>query len=196
MSLNPEISNIEHELLSNEWGTLYRIDYDYQFKNGEWRRVSRECYNRGNGTAILLYNRTKATVILTKQFRMPAFENSKSEGMSIEVCAGALDTGENAETCIIREVKEEVGYRIHSAREVLQTYMSPGAITEKLHLFVAEVSDEMKMYKGGGLESENEEIEILEIKIEEALRMIDLKEIRDAKTIMLLQFAQINNLLV
>lgn len=188
------IRNITHHVLSKAWATLYRIDYDYQFKDGKIKRLSRECYNRGNGAAILLYNVEKSTVILTKQFRMPAFENNKNEGMSIEACAGAIDKGELPMPTIIREVEEEVGYKIKDARQILEAYMSPGAVTEKLYLFVAEYSANMKVNKGGGLITEDEEIEVLELPFIKALAMVKSKTIIDAKTIMLLQYAQINNL--
>jgi GDP-mannose pyrophosphatase NudK len=165
------LKNIKHTTLSKEWATLDRIDYDYQFKTGEWKPISRECYNRGDGAAILLYNSDKGTVILTKQFRMPIYENNKSEGMSIEACAGAID------------------------KQVLSAYTSPGALTEKMYLFVAEYNTEMKANEGGGLEIENEEIEVLELPFSQAIEMIKNEEIIDAKTIMLLQYAQINKLL-
>ncbi len=190
-----KLKNITYNTLSKAWATLDRIDYDYQFKDGSWKRLSRESYNRGNGTSILLYDKRKGTVILTKQFRIPAYSNDKNDGMSIEVCAGAIDENESPEVCIIREVEEEVGYKIQSAQKVLEAYMSPGAVTEKMYLFVAEYSDEMKINSGGGLQSEDEEIEVLEISLEEAFQMIYTGEILDAKTIMLLQYAQINNLL-
>lgn len=189
------LKNIKYKTLSNAWATLDRIDYDFQFKDGSWKRLSRESYNRGNGTSILLYNREKQTVILTKQFRMPAYANDINDGMSIEVCAGALDKKESPETCIVREVEEEVGYKIDIATKVMECYMSPGAVTEKMHLFVAEYSEEMKINEGGGLDSEDEEIEVLEITFKEALKMIETFEIKDAKTIMLLQYAQINSLI-
>ena len=191
-----KIKNITHHLLSKDWATLHKIDYDYRFNNGEWDRVSRECYNRGNGTAILLYNTEKSTIILTKQFRMPIYEVNKSEGMSIEICAGALGKNEDPKTCIIREVEEETGYKINEAKLVLEAYMSPGAMTEKLYLFIAEYSEEMKKNKGGGLASENEEIYVLELPFSEALQMIKDKIIIDAKTIMLLQYAQIHQLVI
>ena len=186
--------NITFNNLSKEWATLDRIDYDYQFKDGSWKRLSRESYNRGNGTSILLFNKEKKTVILTKQFRMPAFANNENDGMSIEVCAGALDKNESPETCIIREVEEEVGYKITSAQKVLEGYMSPGAVTEKMYFFVADYTDDMKINEGGGLEIEDEEIEVLELPLEEAVKMMQSFEIKDAKTIILLQYAQINNL--
>jgi GDP-mannose pyrophosphatase NudK len=189
------LKNIKHTTLSKEWATLDRIDYDYQFKTGEWKPISRECYNRGDGAAILLYNSDKGTVILTKQFRMPIYENNKSEGMSIEACAGAIDNKDNPLETILRETEEEVGYKINSAKQVLTAYTSPGALTEKMYLFVAEYNTEMKANEGGGLEIENEEIEVLELPFSQAIEMIKNEEIIDAKTIMLLQYAQINKLL-
>lgn len=189
-----KLKNITFNNLSKEWATLDKIEYDYQFKDGSWKRLSRESYNRGNGTSILLYNKEKRTVILTKQFRMPAYVNNVNEGMSIEVCAGALDKNESPETCIIREVEEEVGYKIKTATKVLESYMSPGAVTEKMHYFIAEYKDEMKINEGGGLEIEDEEIEVMELPFTEALEMMESFEIKDAKTIVLLQYAHINNL--
>jgi GDP-mannose pyrophosphatase NudK len=189
------LKNIKHTTLSKEWATLDRIDYDYQFKTGEWKPISRECYNRGDGAAILLYNSDKGTVILTKQFRMPIYENNKSEGMSIEACAGAIDNKDNPLETILRETEEEVGYKINSAKQVLSAYTSPGALTEKMYLFVAEYNTEMKANEGGGLEIENEEIEVLELPFSQAIEMIKNEEIIDAKSIMLLQYAQINKLL-
>ena len=193
--MNNNLKNITKTNLSKEWARLDRIDYDYQFKNGDWKSVSRECYNRGNGAAILLYNAKKGTVILTRQFRMPVYEQNQSEGMSIEVCAGAIDNNDGALETILRETEEEVGYRINNAKQVLSAYTSPGALTEKMYLFVAEYVDEMQINDGGGLESENEEIEVLELPFSKALEMIKTEEIIDAKTIMLLQYAQINNLI-
>ena len=195
-NLMNNLKNITKIPLSKEWARLDRIDYDYQFKNGEWKRLSRECYNRGNGAAILLYNVKKQTVILTKQFRMPAYENNKNEGMSIEVCAGAIDNNDKPLETIIRETEEEVGYKIDNAKQVLTAYTSPGALTEKMYLFVAEYNEIMKVSKGGGLESEDEDIEILELSFSKAIAMVKNEEIIDAKTIMLLQYAQINELLI
>ncbi len=193
--MDNRIKNISYNTLSSEWATLNRIDYDYQFKDGSWKRLSRESYDRGNGTSVLLYNKKKGTVILTKQFRMPAYANDKNDGMSIEVCAGALDNDESPETCIIREIEEEVGYKINQVTKVLEAYTSPGAVTEKMYMFIAEYSDEMKVNNGGGVHAEDEDIEVLEIAFKEAIQMIHDFEIKDAKTIMLLQYAQTNNLM-
>ncbi|WP_225037123.1 NUDIX domain-containing protein [Winogradskyella sp. SM1960] len=189
------LKNITKTTLSNDWAKLDRIDYDYQFENGEWKRLSRETYNRGNGAAILLYNPEKRTVILTKQFRMPAYENNNTDGMSIEACAGAIDNNDSALETIIRETEEEVGYKINDAEQVLTAYTSPGALTEKMFLFVAAYNENMKISKGGGLDSEDEEIDILELPFFKVIEMITNEEIIDAKTIMLVQYAQINKLL-
>ena len=189
------IKNITHNILSKAWATLYRIDFDFQFKDGCIKRLSRECYNRGDGAAVLLYNVEKSTVILTKQFRMPIYENDKNEGMSIEVCAGAIDKNESPKKTMLREIEEEVGYKINEATWVLEAYMSPGALTEKLYLFIAEYSEDKKINEGGGVDIEDEEIEVLELQFKEAIDMVKKKTIIDAKTIMLLQYAQINNLL-
>ena len=190
-----KLRNITYNTLSNAWATLNRIDYDFQFKDGTWKRLSRESYDRGNGTSILLYNKEKGTIILTKQFRMPAYANNINDGMSIEVCAGALDKDEAPEVCIIREVEEEVGYKIEKATKVLEAYTSPGAVTEKMFMFIAEYDETMKVNDGGGVDSENEEIDVLEVPFSKAIKMMHDFEIKDAKTIMLLQYAVNNNLL-
>ena len=192
--MNDRLKNITRTILSKEWATLYRINYDYKFNNGIWKSVSRESYDRGNGACVLLYNTEKNTVILTSQFRMPIYENNDNKGYSVEVCAGVIDGNEDAETCVIRETEEEVGYKILSAKKVLETYMSPGAVTEKIFLFVAEYTDAMKVNSGGGLISEREEIEVLEIPFTDALKMLRTGEIQDAKTVLLLQYAQLNKL--
>lgn len=190
-----KLRNVVRKVLSNNWATLYRIDYEFLFKDGIWKKTSRESYDRGNGTCVLLLNKEKNTVILTKQFRMPIYENTPSEGMSIEVCAGAMDKEEDPATCIIREIEEEVGYKVNTVTKVLESYMSPGAVTEKIFLFIADYTETMKVSDGGGLEEEREEIEVLEMPFSQAIAMVNSQEIKDAKTILLLQYAQIHNLL-
>lgn len=179
--------------LSNDWYTLDKINFDFQTRNGEWQNQTRESYNRGDGAAILLYNPSKKTVILTKQFRMPSYLNEHPDGMLIEVCAGLLDADDPL-TCIKKEAEEEVGYKISEPKKIFEIYSSPGAVTEILHYFIAEYSDDMKISEGGGLKEETEEIEVLEVGFKEALAMIYTGEICDAKTIILLQYAQINKL--
>lgn len=191
---NPKIKITHSEILSDNWYILKKIVYDYEKKDGSHETQSREVYDRGNGATILLYNKAEKTVILIRQFRMPTYMNGNKTGMVIEACAGLLEE-ENAEECIKRETEEETGYHISDVRKIFEAYMSPGSVTEIIHFFVAEYSKEMKVNEGGGLKEEHENIEVLEIPFEKTLQMIETGEIKDAKTIMLLQYAKINGLL-
>ena len=180
-------------MLSDNWYILNKVSVDYQKKDDTWDTQEREVYDRGNGAAILLYNKSKETVILTRQFRLPTYLNGNKSGLLIEVCAGLLDE-DNPEVCIIRETEEETGYRLPSVKKIFESYMSPGAVTEILYLFVGEYDDSMKVSSGGGIEDEHEEIDVIEIPFSQAYVMIESGEIKDAKTIMLLQYAKIHNL--
>ncbi|HEX3768484.1 MAG TPA: NUDIX domain-containing protein, partial [Puia sp.] len=155
---------------------------------------TREVYDRGNGAVILLYNREFKTVILTRQFRLPSFVNGNAKGVLIEACAGLLDQ-DNPEEAIRRETEEETGYRIKDVRKIFDSYMSPGSVSEILYFFIAEYTPSMKVHEGGGVEHEQENIEVLEISFTRAYDMIATGEIRDAKTIMLLQYMKINQIL-
>lgn len=191
---NPVIKIKDTSLLSDNWYILNKITYSYQKENEAPQTHIREIYDRGNGAAILLYNKSNKTVILTRQFRLPTFLNGNKTGMMIEVCAGLLDQ-DNAEQAIIRETEEETGYRLDKVEKVMETYMSPGAVTEILYLFTGEYNKGMKVSEGGGLDAEQENIEVLEYTFEEAYSMIESGEISDAKTIILLQHAKISGLL-
>ncbi|MBT8279993.1 MAG: GDP-mannose pyrophosphatase NudK [Muriicola sp.] len=191
---NGEIRNIKKEILSDQWYTLYRYTYDYQKEDGSWETQIREAYDRGNGAAILLYQADEKKVILTRQFRMPTYINSNPTGMMVEVCAGMLDQ-QDPEQCIIKEVEEETGYRVPQVKKVFEAYMSPGAVTEILHFFVAPYNASMKVNEGGGVAHETENIEVLEVDFNLALEMIKSGEIKDAKTIMLLQYAELQKLI-
>jgi GDP-mannose pyrophosphatase NudK len=182
------------EILSDDWYTLRKITYDYLQKDGTWNTQSREAYDRGNGATILLYNLNSKTVILMQQFRLPTFINGNPTGMLIESCAGLLDQ-DNAEDCIKKETEEETGYQISEVKKIFEAYMSPGSVTEILHFFVAEYASHMKISEGGGLKHEQENIEVLEIPFHTALSMIDTGEIKDGKTIMLLQHLRLKNIL-
>jgi nudix-type nucleoside diphosphatase (YffH/AdpP family) len=190
---NPKVKITQTDLLSNNWYLLNNVTFDFLRKDGVWITQKREVYDRGNGAGILLYNQEQKTIILTRQFRLPAYLNGNKTGMMIEVCAGLLDE-DQPEQCIIRETEEETGYRIKSVQKILETFVSPGAVTEILHLFIGEYDASMKVNEGGGLEHEQEEIEVIEMPFEEAYNKIATGEIKDAKTIILLQYAKINNL--
>jgi len=188
------VRNIKTELLSDNWYTLNKITFEYEKEDGSWETQIREAYDRGNGAAILLYNKDKGTVILTRQFRMPTYVNGNEDGMMIEVCAGLLD-GDHPEDCIKKEVEEETGYKVENVEKVFESYMSPGSVTEILHFFIGEYTADMKISEGGGAEDESENIEVLEMDFKKALDMIQTGAIRDSKTIMLLQYVQINKLI-
>jgi GDP-mannose pyrophosphatase NudK len=185
---------IKSELLSDNWYVLNKITYETHYADGSATVQSRESYNRGNGATILLYNKAHKTVILTRQFRIPTYVNGNETGYLIESCGGLLDK-DNPEECIKRETEEETGYKISDVKKIFEVYMSPGSVTELIYFFVAEYSKDMKVSDGGGVEEESEDIEVLEISFQHALEMIKTGEIKDGKTIMLLQYAQIHNLI-
>lgn len=189
----PPIRNLTLDVLSANWYILRKATFEYQKRNGTWQTQSREAYDRGNGATILLYNKAQQTVILTRQFRLPTYLNGNASGMMIEACAGLLDQ-DNPEDCIRREVEEETGYVVQNVQKVFEAYMSPGSVTEILHFFVAEYNKDHLAGAGGGLD--DEDIEVLELPLTNAIAMIQRGEIRDAKTIMLLQYAQIQGLCV
>lgn len=192
--MNPKISNLQTEILSQQRFVYKKITYNYEKTDGTTEQQTRVVFDRGNGAAILLYNSEKKTIILTRQFRLPAFLNQSKSGMLIEVCAGTLEEA-NPEECIKREAEEETGYRIKEVKKVFEAYMSPGAMTEILYFFTAEYMPEMKVSEGGGLEEEHEYIEVLEMRFDKAYEMILSGEIVDAKTIMLIQHLKIQGVI-
>lgn len=190
---NDRVRVIEERLLSDNWYTLKTVAFDWRRSDGSWQRQHRETYDRGNGAVLLLFNAAAGTVVLTRQFRMPAYVNGCADGMLIEACAGLLD-GDDPETCIRREAAEETGYRIRQPRKVFEAYMSPGSVTEKLHFFVAAYESADRVAQGGGEAGEGEDIEVLELPLDEALAMAADGRIQDGKTIMLLQHAALQGL--
>lgn len=182
------------EVLSDDWYVLHKGTFDLLRRDGSWQRLTREAYDRGNGAVILLFNRAQRTVILTRQFRFPTFMNGNREGFLVEACAGLLDEDDPA-ACIRRETEEETGYRVRDVHKVFEAYMSPGSVTERLFFFVGEYEPRDQVSSGGGDQGEGEDIEVLELPFERALAMITSGEIRDAKTIMLLQHAALQKLL-
>jgi nudix-type nucleoside diphosphatase (YffH/AdpP family) len=187
------INILETAILSDNWYTLKKITYEVKGSDGVVVKQEREAYDRGNGATILLYNKEHGTVVLTRQFRMPTYINGNDTGMLIECCAGLLDE-DNAEECIRRETIEETGYQVTDVEKVFEAYMSPGSVTEILYFFVAAYSKEQKVHDGGGLEAEQENIEVLELPFVQAMEMIRTGEIKDGKTIMLLQYAALHHL--
>jgi GDP-mannose pyrophosphatase NudK len=187
--MNPVIDVLKTEVLSDNWYVLRKVTYRIRKRDGTWETHSREAYDRGNGATILLYDPARGTVLLTRQFRLPTYVNGNASGMLIEACAGLLDA-DAPEQCIRREVREETGYDVRGVRKILEAYMSPGSVTEILHFFIAEYSPAHRASAGGGVEEED--IEVVEMPFSEALTKISSGEIRDAKTIMLLQHAALH----
>ncbi|MEM5369574.1 NUDIX domain-containing protein [Paraburkholderia azotifigens] len=181
---------VDVQVLSDDWYVLKKTTFDYRRADGSWQRQSRETYDRGNGATLLLYDPRRRTVVLTRQFRLPAFVNGH-EGMLIEAPAGLLEAA-SPEARIRAEVEEETGYRVESVRKVFEAFMSPGSVTEKLYFFVAEYDAAARVSRGGGVADEGEDIEVLELPINDALAMIARGEIMDGKTIMLLQYAALH----
>jgi GDP-mannose pyrophosphatase NudK len=190
--MSEHVRIVKSEILSDNWYLLKKVTFEYLRKNGTWTQQNREAYDRGNGATILLYNKESKTVILTRQFRLPTYLNGNPDGMLIEACAGLLDQ-DNAEAAIRRETEEETGYILKDVKKIFEAYMSPGSVTEIVFFFIAEYSRDMQKSEGGGVDSED--IEVLELPFEKALKMTESGEIKDGKTIMLLQYLKLHNIL-
>jgi len=189
--MNPRVRITDEKLLSDNWYVLKRYTFDYQQANGTWATQQREAYDRGNGATILLYNPAADTVILTRQFRLPTYVNGNDTGMLIETCAGLLDD-DHPDDAIRREMEEETGYRISAVEKVMEAYMSPGSVTERLFFYLADYSADTTRTSGGGIDEED--IDVLEMPFTEAMRMVETGEIMDGKTIMLLYHLRLKQL--
>jgi nudix-type nucleoside diphosphatase (YffH/AdpP family) len=190
MTIHDRVRVHEVTLLSDNWYTLRTTSFDWRRNDGQWQRMHRETYDRGNGATLLPYNLAQRTVLLTRQFRYPAFVNGHDD-LLIEAAAGLLDDAEPEER-IRAEVEEELGYRLGTVQKIFESFMSPGSVTEKLHFFVAPYEPSMRIGAGGGLAEEGEDIEVLELAIDEALAMVADGRIADAKTVMLLYHAKLH----
>jgi GDP-mannose pyrophosphatase NudK len=182
------------ETLADDWYVLRKYTFLYRRADGREQRLTREAYDRGNGAVILLYSQARRTVVLTRQFRLPAFVNGHPDGMLLEAPAGLLE-GETPTDAIRREVEEETGFRIAQVEPVLAAYMSPGSVTERLHFFAAEYSTADRVTEAGGSIAEGEDIELVELTLDAALDMVERGAIVDGKTILLLYHAALKNLL-
>ena len=191
--MNAPISNLTGKVLSRNWYLLKNWSFRFTRRDGSTVDMKREVYDRGNGATILLINKARRSVILTRQFRLPTYLNGNVDGMLIEAAAGLLDEDAPIDA-IRREAMEETGYQVGAPQPLYDLYMSPGAVTERVHFFVAKVTDTSRTGTGGGVESENEDIEVLELPFDTALDMLRDGRIRDAKTALLLLHAQVMNL--
>jgi nudix-type nucleoside diphosphatase (YffH/AdpP family) len=187
---NPRVRLRAEKLLSEAWYLLRSFTFDFQGRNGEWSEQRREVYDRGNGATILLRDAERGTVLLTRQFRLPAYLNGHPDGMLLEAPAGLLD-GDDAETAIRREAEEETGYRVEAVHAIGEYFMSPGSVTERIAFFTGSYRVGERASQGGGVASEGEDIEVVEVTLTQALAMIESGEIVDAKTVLLLRLAQV-----
>ncbi|WP_027392658.1 NUDIX domain-containing protein [Aquimarina latercula] len=193
--MNKRVENLQSATLSDKTFLLKEYTFEYKHTSAHTpEKHLREVYDHGDGASVLLYNLVKKTVVLTQQFRLPTFLNGNTSGMNIEVCAGSLD-GDTPEVCAKKEALEETGYAINSVEKVFSVYASPATMTEIAHLFIAEYTDEMKVENGGGLDNEEEYIDVLEIEFIRAFDMMQTGEIKDARTVMLLQFLKIKGIM-
>jgi nudix-type nucleoside diphosphatase (YffH/AdpP family) len=188
-----KVNIISTDTLSDNFFPLKKVVFEVEKSNGDKEEQTREVYHSRNGVTVLLYNKDKKTVVLTQQFRIASYLNKNASGLLIESCAGLQDD-DTADDAIMREIEEETGYKVDNVKKIFELYSTPGAVTEKLHYFIAEYSEDQKISEGGGLDEEGEEIEVLEMPFKEAYLKIETGEIRDAKTVILLQYAKANNL--
>ncbi|MCK2218386.1 NUDIX domain-containing protein [Actinomadura sp. ATCC 31491] len=188
---NPRVRVRDVRLLSCHWYVLRTTTFDYRHADGRWSTQERETYDRGNGATVLLYDAARRTVLLTRQFRYPAYVNGHADGMLLETAAGLLDD-ETPEAAVRREAEEETGHAIGDVEHVFTVYMSPGSITERLHFYAAPYDAATRTSRGGGIAAEGEDIEVVELGFDHALRLVRDGGIADAKTIMLLQWAALH----
>ncbi len=184
------VRDVRRELLSDGWARLEQVSFDYQRGDGSWQKHQREIYHRGHGAAVLLYNLAMRKLVLTRQFRFPAWDCG-DDGFLLEVPAGIIES-ENAEQTIRKETQEETGFVIDQPRFLFKAYATPGSVTEQLHYYCAEYMPDKRVGHGGGLADEGEDIEVLEVELDEAVRWIEQGLIVDAKTIILIQYAQLH----
>lgn len=184
---NPDVVVRDVEVVSDGWHVLRRTTLDVRRRDGRWDRQQRETYDRGNGATVLPYDAERRTVLLTRQFRWPAYVNGHPDGMLIEAAAGLLDE-DDPETAVRREAAEELGIRLGDLVHVADVFMSPGSVTERVHFYVGAYTPADRVEAGGGVEDEGEDIEVLELPLDEALAMVEDGRIADGKTIMLLQW--------
>lgn len=189
----PEVRIREVRLLSDDHYILRRTVLDYRRRDGSWQTLVRETYDRGNGAAILPYDPERRVVLLVRQFRFPAWASGHAAPL-IEAVGGVIEAGDAQQTAV-REVEEEAGLRVRAPRQVMNPFMSPGSVTERVALYVAEYNAADRRSAGGGLQGEGEDIEVLELPFDEALAMVAAGDIIDAKTILLLQHLRLAGVL-
>lgn len=189
MTKNVQI--ISTETLSQNFFPLKKVKYKMEKLDGSIEELDREVYFSANGATVLLLNKDNENIVLTKQFRIPAFLNKHPTGMLLETCAGIIEDNEDPLKGILREIEEETGFKVHKAKKIFDLYSTPGSVAEKINYYIAYYSNEQKVGSGGGLDEEKEDIEVIELPFQEAFDKIQRGEIKDAKTVILLQYAKL-----
>ncbi len=189
MDSSYKVEILAQEVLARFWSTLTKLTLKYTRRDGRTETLVREVNDHGHAAAVLAYDPKRKTVLLVKQMRIAALITGYPHAM-IEVCAGMLD-GEDARTCALREAEEEIGVQLRDLREVANVFMSPGALTERVSLFIGTYSPGDRNGDGGGVATEGEDIEVIELPLTQAYGMIASGDIVDAKTIILLQHAML-----
>lgn len=181
---------LERETVWKRFVHLEHLIIEQMRADGRVERLSREIHDHGHAAAVLLVDPKRKSVVLVRQFRLGAWLGGDA-GFLLEVPAGLLD-GDNPETAVAREAMEETGYHVENVRHLFDAFASPGALTERIAYFAATVDAASPHGTGGGVEGEGEDIEIVELPIDEAYGLIASGGIRDAKTIILLQWLMLN----
>ncbi|MFD0483287.1 NUDIX domain-containing protein [Kineococcus sp. GCM10028916] len=185
---NPRVRIRDVRVLTSNWFVTRTTTFDVQHSDGSWSTEERETYDRGDGATILLYDVAARTILLTRQFRLPAYVNGHPDGMLVETAAGLLDA-EDAETAVRRETEEELGHPVGEVTHLFDLWTSPGSVTERLHFFAAPYAHgDVVAGSRTGVRHEGEDIEVLELDVDDAVSRIGTG-IVDAKTVLLLQWA-------
>ncbi len=185
---NPGIVVRDVEVLAAAWHVLRRTTFDHRHRDGRWSVQQRETYDRGDGATVLLHDVARRTVLLTRQFRYPAYVNGHPDGLLVETAAGLVEDDDPA-TAIRREAAEELGVEVGELEHVFSLWTSPGSVTERLHCYAAPYTQASRTGPGGGLAEEGEDIEALELDVDDALAAVRDGRIADAKTVLLLQWS-------
>ncbi|MFT5777127.1 MAG: nudix-type nucleoside diphosphatase (YffH/AdpP family) [Crocinitomicaceae bacterium] len=183
---------LSEEIVFKDHFTIKKATIEHDsFVQSEPVEVPRLCFERGDSVAILLYETDTDTILFTNQFRYPSIK--EGDGWILELTAGSVEEGEEPEVCANREIEEEIGYTGGKLAFISSFFVSPGGCSERIFLYTAEVQSTDKTAKGGGLESESEDIQLVKIPRDEIQSMLQNNEFRDAKTIIGLQWFMANH---
>ncbi len=183
----PQVQILDRHEERSAWSTFHRIRYRMRGAGGEWIEGEREFLDRGDAVALLPYCLETGHILLTRQFRMPVYLKAPTDSLLLEICGGILDDPDPAVTAH-HEALEELGIELDALERVFEGYSTPGSVSEKVYFFLAPYTPEGRRHAGGGLPHEGEEIEVVEMPLAEAMRLIRTGELRDVRTIALVLY--------